>query len=250
MKAIVLAAGRGSRLKAFTDERPKCLNKVNGRPLIEWQISALRKGGVKEIVIVTGYRSETLLNFNERTVHNRHWEKSNMVSSLLCANSEFNQSLIVSYSDILYNDRIVSALSSTKQEAVVAYDIQWSELWRRRFDNPLQSAETFKINKEGLILDIGRRPDKIEDIQGQYLGLMRFSSSALSWIENYASQKGPSINKMDMTTLLMELISKGYPIYGMAINGGWCEIDTPEDLGLANSLFAEGKLDLCSGSTI
>ena len=56
MKGIILAAGRGSRMASLSDEIPKCLLKVGGKPLIDRQIEALRKGGVEDISIVTGYR--------------------------------------------------------------------------------------------------------------------------------------------------------------------------------------------------
>ena len=60
MKGLILAAGRGSRLHELTELRPKCLLQINGRPLIEWQLSALRKSGVSPIGIVTGYKSDYL----------------------------------------------------------------------------------------------------------------------------------------------------------------------------------------------
>ncbi|MFZ9450262.1 MAG: NTP transferase domain-containing protein, partial [Alphaproteobacteria bacterium] len=60
MRAIILAAGRGSRMRQLTDERPKCLVPLRGRPLLEWQLEALRGAGIREIGIVTGYRREML----------------------------------------------------------------------------------------------------------------------------------------------------------------------------------------------
>ena len=60
MKAIILAAGRGSRLKNLTDERPKCLVELHGKALLDWQLEALREAGIKKIGIVTGYKRELL----------------------------------------------------------------------------------------------------------------------------------------------------------------------------------------------
>ena len=64
MKAIILAAGRGSRMKLLTDETPKCLIKLRGKSLLDWQLSALRAAGITDIAIVTGYRRDLLAKYN------------------------------------------------------------------------------------------------------------------------------------------------------------------------------------------
>ena len=71
MKAIILAAGRGSRMKKMTAHQPKCLTMLKGRPLIEWQLHALREAGINDISIVTGYRSNTLRQYNLTEFHNK-----------------------------------------------------------------------------------------------------------------------------------------------------------------------------------
>jgi len=244
VKAIILAAGRGSRLKGFTNNRPKCLNEVNGLPMLEWQIAALKAGGVSSIVIVTGYKAPMLEKYNAKTIKNENWETTNMVSSLLCASEEFNQALIVSYSDILYSTDVISSLCKQNKDAVIVYDTNWKELWEARFDEPLNDAESLTVDQAGYIKDIGRKVTQIKDIQGQYLGLMLYSPAALSWIKDLISCGKYNIDKMDMTTLIRLLINGGYPISSMAIHGGWCEIDTPDDLVLANRLCDEGRLKL------
>ena len=60
MKAIILAAGRGSRMKSLTKNTPKCLLKIKGRPLIEWQINALKGSQIDQIAVTTGYLKEQL----------------------------------------------------------------------------------------------------------------------------------------------------------------------------------------------
>ena len=101
MKAIILAAGRGSRMKSLTDEKPKCLIELNGKPLLEWQLEALRGAGIEDIAIVTGYKKELLHRYGLKEFHNSLWAETQMVSSLMCANEWLQQSeCVVSYSDI------------------------------------------------------------------------------------------------------------------------------------------------------
>src|SRR3990167_8518321 len=178
MKAIILAAGRGSRLKDLTEDRPKCLNQIGGRTLLEWQLSALRSGGVYEIIIVAGYRSDMLSKYNAKIIYNENWETTNMVRSLMCAENEIKQPVIVSYSDILYSAEVVTSLCLQEKDAVVVYDTNWRELWESRFDNPLEDVESFKINSDGTIQDIGLPVTGLEDVQGQYIGLMLYTPVA------------------------------------------------------------------------
>jgi len=130
------------------------------------------------------------------------------------------------------------------KNAVVLYDTEWRQLWESRFSDPLEDAESFRINGDGLIQGIGQNVTDIKDIQGQFMGLMRFSHGALSRIIDYAAEHVDKIREMEMTTLLSGLIISGYPIHGIPISGGWCEIDKVEDIALAERLLSAGQLNL------
>lgn len=84
MKAIILAAGRGSRMGGLTDTQPKGLVSLRGKPLLEWQLASLRAAGIHEIALVTGYRHEALSPYGLPMFHNPDWRRTNMVTSLAC----------------------------------------------------------------------------------------------------------------------------------------------------------------------
>ena len=81
---IILAAGRGSRMKELTAEKPKCLLELAGKPLLHWQLAAMRRAGIEKSLVVRGYAGHCLQGDFE-TVENPRWENTNMLSSLLCA---------------------------------------------------------------------------------------------------------------------------------------------------------------------
>jgi choline kinase len=111
VKAIILAAGRGSRMKSLTDEHPKCLVELRGKPLLEWQLESLRAAGISDIAVVTGYKREVLAERGLSEFHNPRWAETNMVSSLACAESWLQgEPCIVSYSDIFYSPVAVQSL--------------------------------------------------------------------------------------------------------------------------------------------
>lgn len=240
-KAVILAAGRGSRLGSLTDSKPKSLNKVGGLTFLEWQIGALRQAGVKDIVVVTGYEAHFFEAFPVRRLHNPDWSKTNMFCSLLCASGEFNETVIVSYSDILYDAATVQALDASQGDIAITYDKEWRALWEKRFKNPLDDAESFLIGAEGRMLEIGKKTKNIAKIQGQYMGLLKFTPKGWSQVIEWV-QKQPDVSRMDMTTLLQKLIEQGHPVHAAGISNSWMEIDSPEDLKLAEQLFQEGKL--------
>ena len=66
MKAMILSGGRGKRLRPVTDTIPKPLIKINGKPLIEWKINYLKKFGIKDIVICSGYKGKKIKNYIEK----------------------------------------------------------------------------------------------------------------------------------------------------------------------------------------
>ena len=107
MKAIILAAGQGTRLRPLTNDRPKCMVKFNDKPIINYIIETMHSVGISNIHIVTGYKSEILKAHlaNEKgiTFHlNKEYDTTNMLYSLWCAKDELNDDVIISYSDIIY----------------------------------------------------------------------------------------------------------------------------------------------------
>ena len=236
MKAIILAAGRGSRMKHATDNVPKCLLKVKGKTLLEIQIEALKKAGIEEIGIVTGYLSEQLRDYCENTFYNDKWDETNMVFSLMSAKNWLRQSdCVVSYSDIYYDDSIVKKLIKYNCQIGVAYDPNWQKLWQERFKNPLSDAETFQLSINNNIIEIGNKTSQIKEIQGQYMGLMKFTIKGWSDLEKIiATLKTDELKNIQLTQLLQKCISSGLTIKAISNNSEWGEVDSQKDLELYN----------------
>lgn len=247
MRAIILAAGRGSRMGPLGDCRPKCLVELEGRPLLERQIAALRRGGVNEIGVVRGYRAE-MLNFPGLSYFdNERWAQTNMVMSLAAAAAWLRTGpVIVSYADIFYRGELVRALANTSGALIISYDRAWRALWTRRFADPLADAETFRISASGELLEIGGKTARIEDIQGQYMGLLKFTPSAWGAVEALLeSLDQPIRDRLDMTGLLRRLLAaQAIPIGTIGTDGQWGEIDNAGDVALYQKMLSEGALAL------
>ncbi|AZE20246.1 NTP transferase domain-containing protein [Pseudomonas chlororaphis] len=115
MKAVILAAGRGSRLKHLTAAQPKPLARLAGKPLLEWQLQALENAGVDEVHLVSGYCSEALEGYGQSRLYNPHWASSNMVRSLMRADALLSsEPTLVCYGDIVYRPDIVRDLMASQ----------------------------------------------------------------------------------------------------------------------------------------
>src|ERR1700689_869043 len=122
MRAIILAAGRGSRMGQIGDARQKCLVKFHGKSLIELQVAALRAGGAEAVGIVRGYRAEMIELPDVTYFYNQRWSETNMVMSLAKAAQWLKAGdVIVSYADIFYRRELVRGLAAVRGDLVVAY---------------------------------------------------------------------------------------------------------------------------------
>ena len=159
-----------------------------------------------------------------------------MVYSFLCAKHHFNDDIIVSYSDIIFNEKILNKVIKSKKKLGVVVDNEWRKLWSIRMENPLDDAETLKI-LDNQIVEIGKKTVDYDNIHSQYIGLIKFSKSAVTeFLEFYKSidrntkYRGESLKSMYFTTLIQLLIDNRFKVSPIYINGGWIEIDSISDL--------------------
>lgn len=222
-------------MKELTDERPKCLVELRGKALLDWQLEALRAAEITEIAIVTGYKRELLANMGLVEFHNARWAQTNMVSSLACADAWLqSEPCIVSYSDIFYSPAAVQSLKSSTAFLAVTYDPNWLELWARRFGDPLLDAETFRLTPRHTLAEIGNKPASLDAIQGQYMGLLRFTPEGWAEVMRIrASLPSEQCDKMHMTGTLQKVIEAGrVAIAAIPYGGEWGEVDSESDLDI------------------
>ena len=251
MRSIILAAGEGTRLRPYTADRPKCLVEIGGKPLLLHQVEALRAAGIHDIHIVTGYRSEQIEALGLPTHRNQRYAETNMVASLMSAADLLDGSddVVISYADIIFEARVVAAVKNCNERLSTAIDRCWLELWRLRVDDPLEDAETLRMDEQGWITELGKRPESYDDIEGQYMGLTKVRADvAPTVVLAYAAldparlYDGSKAEKMHMTSFLQLLIGQGIPMKAVVGCGAWLEVDTVSDLETFNQMYTEGSL--------
>lgn len=248
MKVIILAAGRGSRLKRHTEESPKCLVELAGQPLLFWQLAALAEAGATDAAVVCGYQSGQIKALADKgplkfqPLENPDWASTNMLSSLLCAADwAGGEECVISYSDIVYPARHVRALVTNDSPVALTYDHDWEKLWRLRTEGrPLNDAETFR-EEGGRLLEIGGKPQSLDQVRGQYMGLIKLTGDGWRlWLDRCAAL-GPDVARTDMTGFLRLLLADNVFIGAVPVDGAWCEVDTDRDLELYEAALDAGN---------
>lgn len=220
MKAMILAAGQGTRLKKYTQDLPKGMLEFQGKTIIERQIELYRKCGIEDITVVRGFAGEKITYPGVKYYTNEDYANTNMVESLLAARVEFTDDVVLSYSDILFSEDMLRTMMGASGDFLVAVDRDWKEYWQARYGQVDFDTESLTINSRGCITSLGRENPPLETIDARYVGLLKFSNRGLKKIEQVMEkahtlgenepwqQSGKPVRKAYMTDLLQALIEE------------------------------------------
>lgn len=251
-RALILAAGMGSRLRSASGGRPKALTEVSGHSILEWQKCALRRSGIKDEAIVTGFKAELLSGLASEEFFNPDFASSNMLWSLVSAREWLDQDLVISYSDILYTHETVESLMSIDGNIVISSDPLWQAKYVGRTEHPVSEAELVEFSADRQIISIGKRQKPfLKGRTEEFIGLLRLSREGcrifLNKFDealNECTASGQEVSKSWLTgaylaEFLTYLIGQGVEVQAASTRSPWMEIDTPQDLDRAKKDWNE-----------
>jgi len=248
MKVIIIGAGRGRRLKPYTDDCPKCLVPVQGKPILTWILDAFRGAGLHDITFVGGYRMADIQRAHPelRFVENDAWENNNILASLFYAEPQMEGGFICAYSDTILLPHLIRATCETPGDIVLSVDTSWNE---RHGSRPT----AYQDHVEGVYLEDDRvrtirRILPPGDAVGEFTGVARFSAAGASaWRAAFHRAKamfsgkpfhhGKTFEKAYLVDLVQELINGDADVRIAPVARGYIEIDTVEDYRLANEAW-------------
>lgn len=247
MKAIIIAAGQGTRLHPYTLECPKPLLKIGARSMLERQVDAYRAGGIKDVVVVVGYQAEQFPDLGVTYVRNDRYRENSVLVSLMYAREYMQDGFIASYSDLIFSPELVKELIDSEQDIVLSLDDTWQTRYSTLEHHPTGAVEKVLYDSSLKISKLGKPIE--ESAPAEFIGLIKASSTGAKLIytgfqQAKASFEGKpfgyakTFEKSDLTDLLQYLIEGGTSIYGLIQSRfPWVEVDTAEDLALARKLF-------------
>lgn len=239
MKAIIVAAGLGSRMMRHTVGRPKSSLEIGGSSIFEHQLTALRSIGISDISVVVGHAASFFDGFREvKRYSNQNYKDNNILASLMCARAELDSDVVVCYSDILFGAETLRDLVTTDHDFVAVSDVDWLPNYVGRTDHPLSQAEKVRLSGDKVVA-IGKHLSATES-DAEFIGVFAMSSSGSAILkstfdaahEKYAGrpfQQSQSLEKAYLTDMIQELIDRGSEVVASKIHGGWREIDTEQD---------------------
>lgn len=231
MQAIIVAAGEGSRLRPLTEDCPKALLEVGGKSLITRNVEILYEHGVKDIIVVVGYRQEKIKEHLAASqiswLSNPDYKSNNNMASLRIALPFIKDNFLYLHSDLIYTPQLLQQIVADKSPNVL--------LVERKSCN----EEDMKVKVEAGVLVESNKEIPIAESFGEWTGIAKFSSpfaEVLSSQIDILLKQGHQ--KAYDTLAFTQLARKGHAIsIAQFADLPWIEIDTLEDLELARVLF-------------
>lgn len=250
VRAVIIAAGSGKSLLPLTENRPKCLLEIKGRTILERQLETLRACGIHDVVVVRGYRKETLNLPGLRYYDNDRYDETGELYSLFTAEPELQGRLLFLYSDILFDQAVLEKLLRSKADVAVVVDRSWPDYRHRML--PLSKPMDLVVTRnraeprhrflpsedDDTVVRVGQWVPP-EEAAGEFIGMALFSErgshrlretwARLRAADVAAFHEADSLERASFTDLLQELVDRSEPVSCVNVYKGWLEVDTFED---------------------
>jgi phosphoenolpyruvate phosphomutase len=243
-RAVILAAGFEPQLMPLIADRPKAMLDLNGRSILVRQVEALRRCGVRDVVVVRGYRKESVAADGVRFVDNDRFAETGEAHSLFGAEPALDGPFVLLYGDIVFDPAILVKLLQTRADVAVVVDRSFHDVYRtgvalppgpfdlvvtgtppngRRFVAPEGGSRVLRIGPE-----VGP-----EEAHGEFIGMAMFSAAGTAVLRSVhaelAAARAEGLERASVTHLLQAMIDRGHPVVAVEIHKGWMEIDTIDD---------------------
>lgn len=246
-KAIIIAAGLGSRLRPHTDNLPKCLVKIGNTTILQSQLRVFKSLKIDNINIIVGHKKEKIIEKKINYIFNKQYRNNNILESLFYAKSEMNSTCVISYSDIIFKKSIVKKLIQSKHDISILVDTNWKKNYKGRTQHPVSQAENVCYNKKSILKKIGKNLNTKES-DGEFIGMLKISNNGCKIFKKYFSKANKiyenkkfynanSLKKAYLADFLSYLISNKVSIKCIKIKNNWMEIDTKQDYKKAQKFF-------------
>ena len=239
-KALIIAAGLGSRLKKHTENLPKCMLDFGGKTLLQRQLDSYKKNNISDISLIRGYKKEKINYKGIKYFENKDYKNNNILNSIFYAEKIINGNIIISYSDILFDPSVVERTLKSDHDISVVVDIDWRGYYVGRKDHPISEAENVIFNSNNEVEKIGKINTGNDEVHGEFIGMIKLSNRGTEIFKehfhrlkriywNKPFQRAKIFQKAYLTDFIQELVDIGIKVHCVIVESGWKEIDTVED---------------------
>jgi phosphoenolpyruvate phosphomutase len=244
-RAIVLAASRGSKLGALTEDRPKCMIDVRGQPLLRRLVGTLRAAGIGDVTVVRGYKKDTISLPAITAVDNDRYAETGEVASLACAAAQLEGECLVSYGDILFKRFHLDALLDAEGDIVLSADaLAHGRDWRTagRLVDLVACSRRFTgdfFDDDPVYMDAIGNQLAPERVDAEWVGLAKLSARGADIVraEIVAMAADGTLDGASLLDLFSRLGAAGHAIRVVYVTGHWLDVDDAFDLAKARNLM-------------
>jgi len=253
---IIPAAGEDPSLSSILNGKPKSMLEIAGKTLLDWQISALNSNNLTNITVITGYKSRKMKAEGITFQENKDYKRGSELHSLMEARKKMTNGFIMLYSDILFEENIMSKILACQEDIVLIVDntMQYHAPEANKIQDfvisknkHLPTRRKISFAYENIISKIGSKLNP-ETATHEFIGLAKFTKTGAEQllqtyedcVKNYHGklQEAENINQFKFTDLIQEMIDRGYVANFLEIHKGWLEIHSAEDIELANHFLS------------
>ena len=243
-RALVLAASRGNNLYELTEDRPKAMLNIRGKPLLQRLVDEFKKCAVNDITVIAGYKSDTLDVSGVDMRLNTRFETTGELYSLACARDKFSDDMVIIYGDLLFRSYILQDLLERDGEIVIVVDSLLDEIgitgtpdyvWCDRPDDRSLFMQDVRLQR----VSEKKTPDNPPS--GRWTGMMRVRSQGRVWLDQALDELStrPGYEQLTLPDLLNELTRKGRPVTVHYINGHWLDVNSVNDIDRAGDFTSD-----------
>src|SRR5882724_8940342 len=236
--AVVLAASRGRGLESMTEDRPKVMLPIAGKPLLRWLIDSFKKEHVNDITVVGGYRVDAIDTAGIKLVVNERYAQTGELASLACAVDALESDTVIAYGDLLFRSYVLRDLVESKADFAVVVDSSpsaSSNLTVRDFAYCSRPDDRGLFGTPVLLKRVtsGKQPaaDSTEPVSGRWIGMLNVSRAGIVRLKAVMAQlrQRPDFDTLDMPALMNALLADGGQIEVLYVHGHWRGVNDLED---------------------
>ena len=243
-RAVILAATRGEGLDDLTQERPKVMLPVNGKPLLKRLVERCRKQQIESVTVVAGYKAEHIDVGGIDIVHNPRYADSGELTSLLCARPIFRDDMVVMYGDLIFRSYVLRGLMESDRDLTVVVDSHYNSASSSgKPDYAYCSvADDRSLWGQDVLLEKISPDARSADgaAHGRWIGMLRTRARGREWLENALDALADSadFDQLGMGSLLNHIVARGHPVRVIYIHGHWLDVNSIRDLEQAGRFTA------------
>jgi UDP-N-acetylglucosamine diphosphorylase / glucose-1-phosphate thymidylyltransferase / UDP-N-acetylgalactosamine diphosphorylase / glucosamine-1-phosphate N-acetyltransferase / galactosamine-1-phosphate N-acetyltransferase len=231
-KAVILAAGRGTRMRELTDSVPKPMVEIGARPILAYMVEGLREAGVRKLLIIIGYRKEVVVNhfgngstFGVEIVYQEQITQDG-TGKVVALGNEFcgSDPFILSYGDILVDPAAYIPLTEPS-EAEIILTVRYTE--------DASKGGAVYVNDRFEVVDLReKQPPATARTNWYNAGLYRFKHTIFPYIDRLEkSARG----EYELTDAIRAMVQAGKRVQAVEIKGFWADVRDPETVSVLNT---------------